>query len=200
MMEESIPQDRPRVNLPSVTQVLAPWANFGAVPPEVLARAAERGTKTHAACLAETAGLWWPPDPEVAPYVASFLSWLPNVEIIKAEFELRDDALKFIGHPDLLVRFRGDKFLAVIDLKTPVAYSVLWRPQVAAYRHLAEINGFPVRRTGSLRLKKDGGPPIFRETTDTYPQDLGGFLAALEAWKYFNALKGRMIRNVLWRP
>ena len=179
--------------MPTVTQILAPWSNFGAVPPDVLARAADRGTRVHAACLAEVTGLWVPPDPEVAPYLDSFRVWLPNVEVIKAEFELHDAELGFIGHPDLLVRFKGDKGLAIIDLKTPVAYSSMWRPQLAAYNHLAWQNSLPVRRTGTLRLKKDGKPPIFNESTATYGHDLAGFMSARDAWKYFNAPKERMI-------
>ena len=179
--------------MPSVTQVLSPWADFGRVDPAVLERAALRGTAVHAACLAETTGFWAPPDPEIEPYVESFRLWRPRVEIIKAEFELADPVLSLYGHPDLLVRFAGDTALAIIDLKTPAAYNSIWRAQLAAYKYMAVKNGLDVVRVGSLRLQKDGRPPILNESTATYPRDLAGFIAALDAWLYFTALKERNI-------
>ncbi|MCL2029826.1 MAG: PD-(D/E)XK nuclease family protein [Deltaproteobacteria bacterium] len=179
--------------MPTVTQVLAPWADFGAIDPAVLARAARRGSAVHDACLAETTGIWVEPDDEAAPYLASFRLWLPNVEVIKAEFSLSDPALDLRGHPDLLVRFKGDASPAIIDLKTPAAYNPSWRPQLAAYKYLAVKSGMAVERIGALRLKKDGSPPIFTESTATYGRDLAGFMAALDAWRYFQALKERTI-------
>ena len=174
---------------PSVTTILAPWSNFDSVPPEILAKAADRGTRVHAACHAEIKGLWAVPEIDVAPFLQSFRSWLPYFEVIESEFELIDSTLGYMGHPDILGRFKGDKGLTLIDLKTPIAFNPLWRAQLAAYKQLAGTNGYKVDRTASLRLSRKGRMPILNELTGHIGVDLAGFMSALEAWKYFNSLK-----------
>lgn len=173
--------------LPSVTRIIGPWADFSGIRPEVLAHASARGTKVHAACAALCLGLWVPAvEEEVAPFVWSFHKWFPVVEeVVAVEVELIDQALGFCGHPDLICRFRGDRGLSLIDFKTPASKSPLWRAQLSAYKHLSVRAGYAVRRVGSLRLKRDGGMPIFDEYQDS-ATDLAGFLAALNAHKYFN--------------
>lgn len=175
------------MNLPSVTRIIGPWADFSGIRPEVLAHASARGTAVHAACGALALGLWVPPvDEEVAPFVWSFQKWFPVVvEVVAVEVELIDLALGYCGHPDIICRIRGDKALALIDLKTPASKSPLWKAQLAAYKHLARRAGYDVQRVGSLRLKRDGGMPIFDEYMDS-ATDLAGFLAALSAHRYFN--------------
>lgn len=178
---------------PSVTRILAPWSDFSSVPPGVLENAANRGTRVHQACLCKVRGLWSMPESDVEPFLSSFLRWLPSVEVIDAEFELTDSALGLVGHPDLLVKFRGDSSLSIVDLKTPTQYNPIWRPQLAAYKYLAEHNGRVISRICSLRLSRQGRPPILNESTGTYGHDLAGFMSALDAWKYFTRLKERKI-------
>ena len=175
------------MNLPSVTSIIGPWADFSGIKPEVLAHASERGTKVHGACAALAMGLWVPPvDEELAPFIWSFQKWFPVVEqVVAVELELVDEALGFCGHPDIICRIRGDKGLALIDFKTPASKSPLWRAQLAAYKHLARKAGHDVQRVGSLRLKRDGSMPIFDEYRDS-ATDLAGFIAALNAHRYFN--------------
>lgn len=172
---------------PSVTQVLSPWADFSRVPQEALENAARRGTDVHRACSALAQGLWFPPVPDdCAGYLASFRLWLPTVaDVVLAEDELSDHRLGFVGHPDLIVRINGDHALTVVDLKTPAVVNSLWRVQLAAYKHLAKANGMDVRRALSLRLRQDGGRPIVNEYTDS-AQDMAAFVAALNAYRYFN--------------
>jgi hypothetical protein len=173
--------------LPTVTRILALWADFSGVAPDVLENAARRGTAVHRVCGCLAQGLWFPePQEDCAGYVESFLTWFPVVEsVILSEGELVDKALGYRGHPDLICRIRGDKALALVDFKTPATKSPLWRAQLAAYKRLAEIGGYPVKRVGTLRLKKDGSRPIFDEYTDS-ATDLAGFVAALNAHRYFN--------------
>lgn len=177
------------MKFPSVTRVLGVFADFSRIPPHVLNHAAARGTKVHAACSAIAKGLWCPPqEPEVQPYVDSFRRWFDRyVESVSAvEVELVDEKLGFCGHPDLICRIKGDKWdeLTVVDLKTPATKNRLWSAQLAAYRHLAETEIDPPKRTASLRLRKDGSRALFDEYEDQ-ARDLAAFLSALNAVRWF---------------
>ena len=175
---------------PSVTQILAPWSDFSSVPPDVLAAASERGTRVHQVCLADAVGAWAVPDDVTGPYLESFRLWLPRVEVIAVEFEVINHTMKYMGHPDLAVRFKGDQGLSLIDLKTPRPYNPVWRAQLAAYKAAAiAMAKYDIERIASLRLSPEGKAPILNESTDTYAIDLNGFYNSLAAWKYFHGLK-----------
>lgn len=174
---------------PSVTTVLSPFADFSRVRPEVLEHAAQRGTKVHALCEAYAQGLWIPRiDEECAGYFDSFKRWFDAtvVEVLAQEVELVDEQKGYMGHPDMICRIKGDNDAVMIDLKTPAAQSPAWRLQLAAYWRLGTLAGYPITRSGSLRLKKDGSRAIFNEYTGSHAHDLNVFLNCLAAWKYFN--------------
>ena len=180
------------MNMPSVTRALNPFADFSGIPPAVLAHAAERGTKVHAICAALAQGLWAPDIPEeCAGYVESFQGWFESrVEAVAGcEIELVDEAIGFEGHPDLICRLKGDERLTLVDLKTPATKNRLWVAQLAAYRHLARLAGFDIDRVGSLRLKKNGAPPIFDEYQHS-ERYFAAFTSALNAYKFFSVQKG----------
>ena len=174
---------------PSVTQVLRPWSDFSRINPEVLEVAANRGQEVHAICSGIAKGLWVPDIPEsCAGYVASFRQWFEQhvASVEFAEKELVDTTYGFQGHPDLLVTIKGDAGGMLLDLKTPRAPALSWRPQVAAYVHLARLNGYHVIRGGCLRLSPEGGPPILDEYTKTLNQDFNIFRCALTLHQYFS--------------
>lgn len=172
--------------LPSVTQVLQPWADFSMVPADVLEIAANRGTDVHRICAALSLGLWPGDIPDdCAGYVESFRAWLPFVsKVILVECHLEDRALGYCGHPDIIAIMRGDTEPAIVDLKTPASKSRLWRVQLAAYLNLGRVNGHPINRVFSLRLRRDGARPIVDEYRDS-ALDFKAFLNALSAWRYF---------------
>lgn len=173
--------------LPHVTAVLAPFADFSRVPKAVLEHAAARGSQVHGACAAIVKGLWVPPLPEdCLGYIKSFRQWWPNVaEVIMCEQTLIDPDHGFAGRPDLVCLIEGDEHWTVVDWKTPAAKNKLWRAQLAAYKHLAGKNGYkPIGRVGSLRLRANGGPPIFDEYQHSHI-DFNGFLSALNAYRHF---------------
>lgn len=177
--------------LPHVTAVLAPYADFSRVPKAVLEHAAARGSQVHGACAAIVRGLWVPPLPEDAQgYIKSFRRWWPCVsEVALCEQTLTDPDYGFAGRPDLVCRIEGDEHWTVVDWKTPAAKNKLWRAQLAAYNHLVCKAGHTTGRVGSLRLKANGGPPIF----DQYQHsniDFAGFLAALTAYRHFGGNHG----------
>ena len=174
--------------IPSVTEVLSPWSDFSKVRPDVLEAAAERGSMVHRACGAIAKGVWAPPVPEeYAGYVQSFSIWLRMAveDVILVEPELVHPVYGYCGHPDLIVRIKGDEGFTLPDLKTPVATSPTWPPQLAGYKELAEANGYPIQRILSVRLRKSGTMPVIDEYTGSLNSALAVFLSCLTAWKYF---------------
>jgi hypothetical protein len=177
--------------LPSVTAILAPFVDYSRVPAHTLAQAIERGTAVHGLCSARIQGLWHAPVAEgLSGYVKSFDDWARVVSgVVLVEEELVDPVLGYCGHPDLILRIKGDAGMSLVDLKTPAACMPTWRPQLAAYRHLAESNGHEISRVFSLRLAKDGGRAKVDEYTGTVRADFAGFVSALNCWKFFKGAK-----------
>jgi hypothetical protein len=183
---------RKRAGYPRVTEVIRPWVSFGGAPDEVVARAAARGTMIHEVCerflkgghVGEVSG-------EAARCVGILERWRAAAveDVIDVERRLYDDEREFTGQIDIIVRFKGDKTLSVVDLKTSKAYGPHWRPQLAAYKSLALASGYDVGRVMSLRFGARG--PIIDESTRTWDQDLNGFLSALGAYRYFKGIKER---------
>ncbi len=177
------------MNFPSVTTVLAPFADFSRVSPGVLDAAAERGDEVHRVCALYARGLWVDEvAPECAGYFASFKDWFDAYveRVWLVEERLVCEVLGFTGEPDLVVTLRGDARPSVWDLKTPRAASPAWRAQVSAYRHLARKAGHDIERAGVLRLSPSGNPPILEEYTKTVLQDFNVFLSALNCWRFFH--------------
>lgn len=174
--------------LPTVTEVLSPWSDFSKIRPDVLELAAERGSMVHRACGAMAKGVWAPQVPlEYAGYVESFRGWLYQYveDVLLVEPKLVHPVYGYCGHPDLIVRMKGDDVYSLPDLKTPAVTYKTWRPQMAGYKELSESNGYPIGRVFSVRLKKDGKPPIIDEYTGSLAGDFAIFLSCLQAWKYF---------------
>ncbi len=172
---------------PSVTQVLSVYADFSGIRPDVLERAAERGTKVHEICSSIAQGLFPGLIPvDLAGYVESFRKWFVLVqEVLLVEERLSCSVYQFTGKPDLAVKLRGDEVPRVIDLKTPLAKGKLWGAQIAGYEHLFKVKtGLDCQHSGTLRLKPDGGFPLFDEYRHS-EEDLHAFLCALTAWRYF---------------
>ena len=175
------------MKLPSVTTVLSPFSDFSMIRPDVLQRAAERGTRVHAACAAFTSGQFaWGLEQGDWPFFDSFSIWATEVDplFLSIEQEFVDEKLGYMGHPDTIIRYPGDKGLTVIDYKTPLSVSKTWLPQIAAYAHLARNYGYDVKRGLALRLKKHGGRPIVTEV-DIDGEPWAAFLNALGAYRYF---------------
>ncbi len=169
--------------LPSVTTVLSPWSDFTKVPPDVLTRAAERGTRVHLACSNYVSGFMVPNmTADEQPYFNSFKRWFDATvdETISVEQEYRCDIHKFIGHPDIVCVLKGDSRICVVDLKTPRTTSPSWRLQLAAYAWLTKAH-----RCFSLRLSPEGKRALVDEATD-WGHDLNFFCNALAVWRYYH--------------
>ena len=172
---------------PSVTQVLGVFSDFSMIKPDVLERACQRGTEVHGVCASIAMGFFpGSVSYDLAGYVESFKKWFSLVdEVLLVETRIQDPIYQFTGMSDLVVRLQGDELPRLIDLKTPLAKGPLWSAQIAAYEHLFKIKtGLECRHSGSLRLRPDGGFPLFDEYRHA-EEDLHAFLCCLTAYKYF---------------
>lgn len=179
------------IHLPSVTAILAPHSGFSNVPAHILNPAQDRGDLCHEYFALYAKKLWIPDIPvNLSGYFESFTRWFDQfvVEVILVEAELRDEDRGYCGHPDLIARLQGDIGLTIVDYKTAMALSKIWRLQVAGgYRGLAEKNGYPITRVASLRPQKDGKPAKFQGYSRTMAYDFSVFLAELAVWKFINS-------------
>lgn len=168
---------------PSVTQVLSPWCDFSRVNPTVLAAAADRGNKVHLACSNYASGFMVPPlaDGEQG-YYDSFRRWFDSTieETITVEHEYRCEVYKFMGHPDLVCRLKGDSRVCVVDYKTPLTTKPSWKLQLAAYAHLTKAE-----RCFTLRLSPYGKHGIIDENSN-WDHDFSIFCNALTVWRFFH--------------
>ena len=169
--------------LPHVSDVLRPWINTEWVKDEHLLR----GQKRHGAFAAYLLGGWSPRvDPQDEGQYRSFCSWADRhvLKVIAVEITLADRDHGFVGTLDAILQTSFCPCL-VPDWK-PGSTSKTWRPQIAAYRHLAIKNGYPVERAGFLQPSKDGGTAKLTYVEDSII-DFSVFLSALNTYRYFNS-------------
>jgi hypothetical protein len=178
-------------HLPSVTETINPWVDFSRIAPGTLHAAADRGTAVHDVCLnfhvKNIPFVGKLPD-GADGYIESFDRWYEAVvaEAILVEGRLFDDANGYSGQIDLLVKTtHGETWLC--DLKTPAQLAKSWRLQIAAYRHLCELNNYKIDCAGSLRLHSDGGTPKMEWYKESGGRDFSIFLSALNCFRYFNS-------------
>jgi len=174
----------------SVTQVTKPYFNVkGTIPQAHIQGGIVRGNETHIFCTTTAKKEWCPKPILYSGYCDSFLWWLDKVveEVLLVEQRLEDGILGFFGHPDLIVKIKGNRFPCVVDLKTPFSKSKLWRAQIAAYTHLAIKNGFGPNLDpgGSLRLREDGGHPKM-DYYDFQHGDFAAFVSLLNWTRWLN--------------
>lgn len=147
--------------LPSVTQVLTAQhvtADLSGVPEPVLTFARDRGRAIHLAVrFANEGRLDTSSLAELEPYVFAWEAFcaahagdfLPEV----VEVPLADVVRGFAGTPDAAGLFRNRR--AVVDVKSG-AYDAAWGVQLAAYKHLLRVNGYPVLHRLVVQLCPNG--------------------------------------------
>ena len=146
----------------------------------------DRGSSVHLANANYARGAWMPKlIDDYQRYFESFQRWFDKYvkKVHLVETILEDPDYGFCGTLDIIVTMT-DGVMTLPDYKTGKAKMRITLGQVAANKHLARKNGFPVERTGALYLKEDGAQAVF----DPYPEserDLVAFLSALNAYRYF---------------
>lgn len=170
-----------RENYTRVTNVLYPFSGLEKIDADVVAHAAERGTKVHKICEGIILGLGeLGVDNETSGYVESFKKWWAlGHEVVMMEQRFWDDDLKITGQVDLILR--TPEGLAIVDLKTSSRPSKTWQAQGSAYAYLAKKAGHDIQKIYFLHLNKHGNEAKVYE----YPVDDGFFLAVLRVWAHF---------------
>ena len=117
------------------------------------------------------------PSDEVLSAFLAFLEWKGSMDVgetIQTEFTLYAD--RYAGTCDWIVMLGGKKYL--IDFKASKGIYKEYQYQVAAYRACdPSIEG-----CGILRLDKVTGLPEWKDTSETYEQDLKVFEILTDLW------------------
>jgi len=173
--------EKSRENYLRVTHVLYPFSGLQNIDADVLAHAAERGTKVHKICEGIMAGIGEiGVDDETWGYVESFKKWWEKgVDIVKMEERFWDDELRLTGQVDLIINTPDG--LAIVDLKTSSRPSKTWEAQGSAYAYLAKKSGYDIKKIYFLHLNKHGKEPKLIE----YPVDDSFFLAVYRTYIHF---------------
>lgn len=171
--------------VPSVTQVLGILSDFGAVPAEVLARAAEFGAHVHQACALWNAGRLDEDslDPALAPYLAQWQRFVAEsgAEIRDSELPVYHRGLQYAGTLDVLAEWRNG--LCIIDIKTGAVPRTVGA-QTEAYRRAYESQecGVVPRRRYCVQLTADA----YKVHALTDPSDWALFTSCLNIWRFRN--------------
>jgi len=164
-----------------ITQILYPFSGLEKIPSEIVAHAAERGTKVHKICESIISGLGeFGVEDETWGYVESFKKWWAhNPAVISMEERFWDDERKITGQIDLIVKIEDG--MAIVDLKTSSRPSKTWPAQGSAYAMLANKNGYDIKKIMFLHLNKHGKEPKIYE----YPVNDNFFLEILNVFNHF---------------
>lgn len=171
--------------VPSVTQVLSILQDFGAVPADVLAAAAEFGTHVHQACALDNDGRLDEAslDPSLAPYLEQWRRFLAESGAFVRASELRvyHSGLRYAGTLDVLADWNGQ--LCIIDIKTGQVPRTVGA-QTEAYRmaYQSQECGVVPRRRYCVQLTADD----YRVHPLTNPADWSLFQSALNCYRFKN--------------
>lgn len=177
------------MDYPRVTEVLRAYTSYDQVPPQILEKAAARGTSVHALCAGIAKGNWIPDGmigEELLGYVNSFKKWseaqVGKFVIIEKRF--MNDDLKFSGQLDFVI-VGTDNELYLVDLKTSYKPQKTYPVQMAAYDFLLQNHKVKVKGAMLVYLDKHGEFPEVHLLEDM-TEELHIFLSALDCWHYFN--------------
>ena len=164
--------------IPSVTTLMKPLSQtyYREADPDVLARAAARGTAVHEAC--ENYALFGIDDcpPEFLGYFTGFKKWWDKKkpEVLGVECRVYHKQLMYAGTSDLICKI-GDE-VTLVDYKTTSAVSdMLCSVQLEGYARAWESHGFKVDSRKILHLKSNGN-----YAEHQYPRNV-------ECWQVFSA-------------
>lgn len=164
-----------------VTNILYPFSGLDKVDKDLVAYAADRGSRVHKVCEAIVKGLdELGVDKEIQPYIDSFKQWWgEGKEVIAIEKRFYCDKYRFTGQMDLIIR--EDNNIIIIDYKTSSRPSKTWEAQGGAYAYLAQQAGHDVKEVHFLHLSKLGKAPKVHK----YPADSTFFFHCYHVYKHF---------------
>lgn len=178
-----------------VTECLKPFSGIEFVPAKYLEPAGLRGSLVHYHIENLLSGFETPVDnEEIEPYLNSFARfWQDSLHTfvdskITLEKRLYCDENKFTGQFDCLIESEDKTY--IFDWKTSSKIqSVVWLNQGAAYKYLAEVNGYKnVQDPIFVKLDKFGKEPTLFNCCD-YEENLGIFFSCMEIYRHFSMEK-----------
>lgn len=186
------------MDYPRVTEILRPFTSYDQVPPQILEKAAARGSTVHALCAGIAKGAWIPDGmigEEYIGYVNSFRKWATAQvdKFVVVEKRYADDDYKYTGQLDFVV-LGTDGNLHLVDLKTSSRPQKTYPIQMAAYDRLLRNHKIEVTSAMLVYLDKNGEFPEIH-TLDCLKEEMRVFVAALDCWHYFNKGKKHARRD-----
>lgn len=174
-------------SLPSVTKVLGILQDFGGVPAEVLARAAEFGRHVHQAVdlynkrTLDEGSL----DPALVPYLDAWRTFLADTGAVVVESEKRvwHRTLHYAGTLDVLADWRGRRCL--IDIKTGALPRTVGAQTAAYWAALDSIGGRAASNRPRYCVQLSPNRYQIHHLKD--PSDWSLFQSALNCWRFINA-------------
>lgn len=172
-----------------VTSVISQFSGIHSVPKDLLKFAAERGTKVHTLIEGILKGFDFKDENNhVYPYIESFYKFWDSSSHIFADGEmilekrLFCEDLGITGQMDVLVKTKDRTYL--IDWKTSSQPQKTWALQGAAYKYLAEQNGYEnVDSVLFVKLKKDGKSPTLHKH-ENHKENLDIFFKCLDLYRW----------------
>lgn len=165
-----------------VTEVLYPFSGLAAVDRDLVAHAADRGSRVHRICESIVKGLGeHDVDDEIWGYVESFKKWWGNgKEVLCVEKRFYCDLTKITGQMDLIISEGDNRF--IIDYKTSSKPSNTWRAQAGAYIYLTDQARMSIESAKFLHLNKHGKDPKIYEFDRS---SVGFFFHCYEVYMHF---------------
>lgn len=170
-----------RENYRRVTSILYPFSGLKDIDPEIVQKAADRGTKVHKICEGIIDGFGeFGVDEDTKYLVESFKQWWgEGHKVIEMEKRFWDDDKRITGQCDLILE--TERGLCIVDLKTSYRQSKTWPVQGSAYAMLARKAGYDIKYILFIHLNRQGRYPKVYE----YPVDETFFLEVLKVYDYF---------------
>lgn len=173
-----------------ITNVISAFSGLHLLDPEMLKRAADRGTIVHSHIEAVLSNEWVGivTDPTLTPYIESFAEFWEAHKHLYKDFKIETEKrlfcpkLMITGQIDVI--FSSEARTYAIDWKTGSRKQKSWSLQTAAYRYLLEENGYPnVDDVLVVQLKKGKATP---HKDKEYQKQLDVFKKCLEVYRYFD--------------
>lgn len=168
-----------------ITDVLYPFAGYGKIDPDVLQKAADRGTLVHAMIDAYHEKMEFEVQEHVKGYWESFLQWEEGKSHLFKPERFFDEDFMITGEADAI--YSNVSGYSLIDYKTSNAESKTWSLQGAAYHFLASSNPNirPLTKVLFVKLCKSGKMPKVIEYEPYGTKGFNLFLDCLRVYRAF---------------
>lgn len=177
--------------IPSVSTIMRPLSSsyYGKVDEEVLRKAADRGTKVHAAV--ENFLLFGIEDiePSLEGYFYGFKKWIMDFEpeVLGTECRVYHKTLNYAGTADFPCAINGAPTL--VDFKTTASVAtLLTRVQTEAYKQAFKSHGVIFERKLIVQAKKDGAYHV-EEHDINDSESWRVFTELLDVYRYIKKFK-----------